>query len=103
MFSNAALQKTQGHTRLKPALYVQMRHRIARVNVGIMNSICVSMTRESTPDTPENNVLCSLFSPITRQLVSGRKTIYKKRKTLPKDSACIAEFTYVTMQYPRSG
>jgi hypothetical protein len=35
--SSAALPKTQGHTRLKPMLHGQMRHRVA--------SVCFLLTR----------------------------------------------------------
>ena len=76
---------------------------LVRAGVRIMNSFGVSMTRESTPDTPENKVLCSSFSPITRQTDFRAQDNLKEKKTLPRASTCIAKFTYVTMQYPRPG
>ena len=51
------------------------------------------MTRESTPDTPENNVLCSSFSPITTQPDFKALDSLKEKKTLPKASKCIAKVT----------
>ena len=66
---------------------------LVRAGVRIMNSFGVSMTRESTPDTPENKVLCSSFSPITRQTDFRAQDNLKEKKTLPRASTCIAKFT----------
>ena len=66
---------------------------LVRAGVRIMNSFGVSMTRESTPDTPENKVLCSSFSPITKQTDFRAQDNLKEKKTLPRASTCIAKFT----------
>ena len=76
---------------------------LVRAGVRIMNSCGVSATRESTPDTPENMVLCSSFSPLTKQTDFKAQDNFKEKQTLPRASTCIAKFTYVTMQYPRPG
>ena len=66
---------------------------LVRAGVRIMNSFGVSVTRESTPDTPENKVLCSSFSPITKQTDFRAQDNLKEKKTLPRASTCIAKFT----------
>ena len=76
---------------------------LVRPGVRIMTSFGVSRTSRSTPDTPENKVLCPSFSPITRQTDFRAQDNLKEKKTLPKASTCIAKFTYVTMEYPRPG
>ena len=74
-----------------------------RPGVRISLSLGFSRAVESAPDTSEDKVLYPPFNPISRQSDFRVKGGLKEKTTLPKTPACVTEFSYVAIQYPRPG